>query len=119
MIKEIVIILLLSIILAGAAYWKIHGYGLFFQTLNKDQMYKQIVQQRDLAIQKAVAAGDYRCCIEPPCSMCYMKANQWNNYTAGTCACDDLIAEGKDPCPECQKGNCEEGNDACKSALKD
>lgn len=57
-------------------------------------------------IQKAVEAGDYRCCIEPPCTMCYLEANQWNNFTAGTCACDDLIAQGKEPCPQCKQGLC-------------
>lgn len=60
-----------------------------------------IVEARDNEIRMAQARGDYRCCIEPPCTMCYMEANQWNNYTAGTCACDDLIKQGKKPCPQC------------------
>jgi hypothetical protein len=67
-------------------------------------MQVKIVELRDRAIQEAKLAGNYRCCIDPPCTMCYMEANQWNNYTAGTCACDDLIAAGKEPCPQCGRG---------------
>jgi len=42
-----------------------------------------------------------------------MEANQWNNFTAGTCACDDLIAQGKEPCPQCKRGLCEGEDSAC------
>ena len=69
-------------------------------------MRQRIISQRDHAIQLAKERGEYKCCIEPPCTMCYMEANQWNNHTAGTCACDDLIAEGKEPCPQCARGLC-------------
>jgi hypothetical protein len=86
-----------------------------FRSLNAQQLYQKIIEERDFAIQKAEKAGDYRCCIEPPCTMCYMKANQWNNFTAGTCACDDLIAQGKEPCPQCKGGLCETSTDgSCK-----
>lgn len=56
-----------------------------------------------LGINRAKAEGDYRCCIEPDCTMCYMEGNKWNNGEAGTCACDDLIAKGEKPCPQCEK----------------
>ena len=39
------------------------------------------------------------CCIGPPCTMCYMEANEWNNHTPGTCDCEGLIAQGKEVCP--------------------
>lgn len=78
-----------------------------FESLGKGEMYKRIVAERDFAIQKAVEKGEYKCCISPPCTMCYMEANQWNNFKAGTCSCDDLIALGKDPCPQCERGLCE------------
>lgn len=78
-----------------------------FENLTPAQMHERIIKQRDYAIAKAVEAGDYRCCITPPCTMCYMEANQWNNNKPGTCACDDLIAQGKDPCPQCEKGLCD------------
>ena len=56
-------------------------------------------------INQAQAKGEYRCCMNPPCELCALKANPGNNYKAGTCACDDLISQGKAPCPECQKDN--------------
>lgn len=82
------------------------GYYFFvqqnnFKNLTVGEMRERIIKERDVAIKKAAESGNYRCCIDPPCTMCFMEANQWNNQTAGTCACDDLIAEGKEPCPQC------------------
>jgi len=90
-----------------------------FENLDAKQMNEEIVRQRDLAIQKAVENGSYKCCITPPCTMCYMEANEWNNYTAGTCACDDLIAQGKDPCPQCERGFCESKSEEGTCLLED
>jgi len=106
MSKVIIIILL---VLAGG----FGGYFIFknqspdFKALDAEEMHKRIIKERDYAINKAMLAGVYKCCIEPPCTMCYMEANQWNNETAGTCACDDLIVQGKDPCPQCERGLCD------------
>lgn len=87
-----------------------------FKTLSSEQMYQRIITERDLAIQKAIEAGNYKCCINPPCTMCYMEANQWNNNQAGTCACDDLIAKGKEVCPQCKRGLCEKTEEGtCKA----
>lgn len=89
------------------------GYLIFniqnppFEKLSPEAMHQRIIKERDYAINQAVARGDYRCCINPPCTMCYLEANEWNNFTAGTCACDDLIAQSKEPCPQCKKGLCE------------
>lgn len=80
------------------------GFRLVWQ---KPPGLQKLNQGRDLAIQKAVESGDYRCCISPPCTMCFWEGNQWNNNQAGTCACDDLVALGKKPCPQCQQGFCE------------
>lgn len=78
-----------------------------FESLSVEEMHQRIVEERDLAIQKSIEDGDYRCCITPPCTMCFMEANQWNNYQLATCACDDLIAQGKEPCPQCVNGLCD------------
>ena len=75
-----------------------------FGSLDAEAMHARIIEERDFAIGQAVARGDYHCCINPPCTMCYMDANKWNNFTAGTCACDDLIVQGKEACPQCQRG---------------
>jgi len=85
-----------------------------FSELSPEQMLEQITTQRDFAIEQAVRRGDYRCCISPACTMCYTEANEWNNWTAGTCACDDLIAQGKEPCPQCKRGL--DGEGSCGSA---
>ncbi len=72
----------------------------------------ELVQLQNLAIQKAKSEGKYKCCIEPPCTMCFWEGNEWNNNIPGTCACDDLIAEGKEPCPQCARAM-EEGRGKC------
>ncbi|MFH1602029.1 MAG: hypothetical protein ABIB61_03685 [Candidatus Shapirobacteria bacterium] len=78
-------------------------FGLSYSSQEKSD---SINRQIELAIEEAAAAGDYRCCIRPACTMCYLEANQWNNHKAGTCACDDLISQGQDPCPQCRRGYC-------------
>lgn len=82
-----------------------------FSKLSSDGMYRRLVSERDLALQKAVEEGVYKCCITPPCTMCYWEGNPWNNQTAGTCDCDNLIALGKEPCPQCVTGLCEKSSD--------
>ena len=89
-----------------------------FENLSLEEMHEKIISQRDLAIQKAMKEGKYKCCINPPCTMCFMEANQWNNFTAGTCACDDLLAQGKEACPQCQRGLCETNKEGfCKTGV--
>ena len=95
------------------------GYLIFsvqnpvFENLNPEEIHKRIIKERDYAITQTVVRGDFRCCINPPCTMCYMEANQWNNFKAGTCACDNLIAQGKEPCPQCKKVLCEGQGSSC------
>ncbi len=81
-----------------------------FEKLSPQEMYDQIIQERNLAIEKAKERGDYKCCISPPCTMCYMEGNKWNYNTPGTCACDEFIARGEDPCPQCKNKACEENS---------
>ncbi|MBM4402334.1 MAG: hypothetical protein FJ044_03760 [Candidatus Cloacimonetes bacterium] len=82
-----------------------------FYTLSPQRMQARIIKERNFAIRKAVEAGVYKCCITPPCTMCYMEANPWNNQTPGTCDCDNLIAQGQEPCPQCVVGLCEKSAD--------
>jgi len=71
----------------------------------------KVIENLYKSIEKAEEKGEYRCCIEPPCTMCYL--GKWK-FEKGTCYCDDAILEGRDEdvCPECKKG-LEEG--LCKS----
>ncbi len=57
----------------------------------------------DTAIKQAEAEGKYECCIEPPCTMCYLGNWVWED---GTCSCDRMIAEGEwdKVCPQCIRG---------------
>jgi len=81
-----------------------------FNGLSIDEMHQKIIEQRDLAIKKAINEGIYNCCVEPPCTMCFMEANQWNNQEAGRCNCADFIRQGKEPCPQCKKILAQGGN---------
>ena len=64
------------------------------------------------AIKDAQAQGTYSCCIDPPCTMCYLGGWIWED---GVCRCDEMIASGQleKVCPQCQRG-LEDG--LCKSA---
>jgi len=85
------------------------------ERLSPKQRYDEIITKRDTAIRLAKESGKYKCCIEPPCTMCFMSANKWNNFTPGTCACDDVIARGKEPCPQCINGMCQsQTENSCK-----
>ena len=113
--KKVFIILPIILITGAIIGFFVYLNSQSFENLSAEEMYKKIIFQRDFAINKAIESEDYKCCINPPCTMCYMEANEWNNFTAGTCACDDLIAQGKDPCPQCKKGLCK----TCKFELED
>ena len=109
--KELTLLLIIfSFFLGSYSYQRQHPA---FATLSSEEMQERIVAERNFAILKAAEEGNYRCCIKPACTMCYMEANKWNNFTAGTCACDDLIAAGEDPCPQCISGLCEAEEKAC------
>ncbi len=54
-------------------------------------------------IEDAKEIGRYDCCIEPPCTMCYLGNWIWED---GSCYCDDMIKnkEFDKVCPQCKKG---------------
>ena len=51
----------------------------------------RILSELNLAIEDAREEGRYKCCIEPPCTMCYLGDWIWKD---GSCYCDDMIAKG-------------------------
>ncbi|MBR9678486.1 MAG: hypothetical protein GOU97_04320 [Nanoarchaeota archaeon] len=61
------------------------------------------MNELSLAVEDATANGDYKCCIDPPCTMCYLGNWLWND---GTCHCDEMILKGEfdKVCPQCKKG---------------
>ncbi|MBU1939486.1 hypothetical protein KKH30_01855 [Candidatus Micrarchaeota archaeon] len=70
-----------------------------------------VLKELSSSIEGAVQEGKYHCCIDPPCTMCYMGNWLWDD---GICRCDEMIAKGEfeKVCPQCKKG-LEEG--LCKS----
>ena len=72
---------------------------------------EKILSQLYSAIEKAKKEGKYKCCIQPPCTMCYL--GNWI-FEDGVCDCEEMI-EKKDfgkVCPQCLEG-IKEGK--CKS----
>ncbi|MFH0874844.1 MAG: hypothetical protein V1859_02815 [archaeon] len=75
---------------------------------------EKVLSELSLLIKEAESEGKYKCCIEPPCTMCYLGNWLWED---GSCYCDDMIAKGEydKVCPECKKG-LEDG--VCKSSVE-
>ena len=73
-----------------------------------EQRRTRILDEMALEIQDAESQGEYKCCIEPPCTMCYLGDWVWDD---GTCDCDGMIKNGDwdKVCPQCVKG-IEEGS---------
>jgi len=74
-----------------------------------------VISELYSAIDLAEEQGNYRCCIEPACTMCYL--GHWG-FEKGTCFCDDAIKSGDfdKVCPECKSG-IEQG--ACSSTIEE
>jgi hypothetical protein len=75
----------------------------------------EVLAELSSAIDDAVKEGKYKCCIDPPCTMCYLGNWIWED---GTCHCDEMIISGESDkvCPQCVSG-LEEG--LCKSLTLD
>lgn len=57
-----------------------------------DQRRAKNLNELSLSIQDAVAQGKYKCCITPPCTMCYLGDWIWKD---GICRCDEMAAKGE------------------------
>ena len=75
----------------------------------------RVLNELSNSINDAVLEGKYSCCINPPCTMCYLGNWLWDD---GLCRCDEMIAKGEfdKVCPECKNGIEEE---FCESTLED
>jgi len=81
--------------------------------LQKEKILSQIYS----AIEKAKAEGKYKCCIEPPCTMCYF--GNWA-FKEETCKCEEMIEKGElikfvlNVKKEFKKEKCRALNGTCK-----
>ena len=111
--KTMMMIMLLSMLLGVML-----GMGVFAASNGKEKNPDEVIGNLEKAIKQAEERGDYRCCLQPACTMCYL--GKWK-FEKGTCYCDDAIKEGRfdDVCPECkkglEKGICESINNGAKA----
>lgn len=109
------ILLSMAIVIAFLGVITITVTGGNLQEESFEQRRERVLSELQLAIEKAKDEGKYECCIEPDCTMCYLGNFIWEN---GECHCDDLIKEGKDPCPQCAHGRCEGEEEFCEINIK-
>ncbi len=85
------------------------------QFLSYKQKRNKIISDMESLIEEKTESGEYKCCIEPACDMCFLGHWLWDD---GICRCDDMIAKGENDkvCPQCIKG-LEKG--LCKYAEKE
>lgn len=86
--------------------------SLFPDTRNYEDRRHSLMDDMASLIEEKVDSGEYKCCIEPACDMCFLGHWLWDD---GICRCDEMIASGQDDkvCPQCKKA-LEEG--LCKSS---
>jgi len=110
--KTIIVVLVIGIsVLIGLFIYFERNQN--FKNLDTNQMYNHLTEELKYAVAKAQEAGVYHCCISPPCTMCYMEGNKWNEGKPGTCQCDKFIAQGEKPCPQCEKGLFQDTGTSC------
>ncbi len=107
--KEIIFSIMLVILLLAVFHSSV------FQKEDFRQKRARILNELSLSIEEAIVQGKYKCCIDPPCTMCYLGNWIWKD---GTCDCDSMIVNGDwdSVCPQCIKG-IKEGR--CISQIKD
>jgi hypothetical protein len=99
------IIAVILLLVVGYLFWQNYSWNKPFETNRQ-----RIISEIDKVLRKAVASGDYKCCINPPCKMCFLGNWIWQD---GRCRCDEEIARGnwENVCPECRRsveaGKCE------------
>jgi len=87
---------------------------------NFEKNREKVLSQIYSAIEDAKEIGKYKCCIEPPCTMCYLGDWIWED---GTCDCDRMMAIGESNkvCPQCLKGveegRCKSETDTCSVSI--
>lgn len=89
-------------------------YALSFQKESFEEKRIRILNELSVSIEEAISQGKYECCIDPPCTMCYLGNWLWED---GICRCDEMITKDEfdKVCPQCVEG-IREG--ICKSGTR-
>lgn len=66
---------------------------------NMDDHRSTFIAQRDSMIEEMLEHGEYRCCLEKPCTYCIEKTP--GHGEGASCDCLADIVNGKHPCGEC------------------
>jgi|SRR3989338_1568389 len=100
--KKLILLFLVLGVVAGIVFGSLYSN---FQSFEEKR--GRIIKDMKILINEQAKEGNYRCCIEPPCTMCFMGNWLWDD---GICRCDDMIASGEfdKVCPQC-KDKLEEG----------
>jgi len=95
--ETIVAILFLFIGLFFGRYFsspiKMHG------NMNMEEMRDHFVLQKSDMQKQMLAGGDYKCCLENPCTYCIEKTP--GHGEGASCSCLEDIMNGRHPCGEC------------------
>jgi len=96
--KKTILLIVMAVIIMSVVVYN--------SNLNREsfeQKRERILNELSVAIYEAIDEGRYICCIDPPCTMCYMGNWLWDD---GSCYCDDLILkeEFNKICPQCVRG---------------
>jgi len=95
------IVLLLAGVFLGYSISSQNGES---KTKTFEEKRTQILLEINSSIDEAERSGAYNCCMNPPCSMCFL--GNWISKD-GTCNCDAFERAGQldKVCPECLKSS--------------
>jgi hypothetical protein len=96
-----IIVLLLAGVFLG---YSISSQSGEFKTKTFEEKRAQILYEINSTINEAQISGTYNCCMNPPCSMCFL--GNWISKD-GTCNCDyfERVGQLDKVCPECLKSS--------------
>lgn len=67
--------------------------------MDETEMENEFVSMKNNMIDQMIPNGDYKCCLENPCTYCLEKSP--NHGEGPTCKCLEDIMNGVHPCGEC------------------
>ena len=101
--KEVLaIIIAITIIIVGIPFL-FHSIGMSKMSAqhlhNNSDLRVTLAAEQKTEIRRLISDGKYRCCLENPCSRCFLEDSEHGDGTA--CDCLDEVIGGEAPCGEC------------------